>query len=972
MILSPLLGVLLSLIALATPIAADLDVPIGIPTPRAFAFSKVFYGQKVSGTSPASSGYDAAAAQSGTMTPSQLQYSLFWSIDGQGTANETLHGLMELRGLNMKWAWAGLGFGKSMLDAQFIVCHQMSGNKYDNPMKIEMHEHASLFKYAPPRHLAGNQAMIPVQGAYTNNTLSCEFNRKLRPQDGEHKDLDLGFTDVLWAFNPLSGLNPSGTWFTYHEEQHRGAINADLHGGVMWPAPTKSFRKKQMHGFGMMAIWLGLFPFGAFYARYLRSTAGWTLVHMTTQMTGVAGILVFVIIIATDWVQLSRPHAIFGLILLSFIAVQFVLGFASLLGLSNESLNNIRRWVRGTHNRLGFVLLLCSIAQVGLGLDTIYPWVEPRGRAAWAIYIGVVAFWIMLFAATELYFRKTVIRKEVKPVKYSPVNEKSDNVAMRRIGRGGTAVTLVDASATAIPMPNTRLRPDLQMYTWDSLNQAILNGGQFVVGNGRYVYSIAEWMSSHPGGQLILHAVNGTDITNDYFHEAGFDAEEFVPKPKAPAQQSGRNQGTLPRVSTSTSATSDPHVSTAFGGSVLQEMKIAPLMDERDWKLVVKSRRTHVHTRLAIQKLSNLLVGELIPESNNSHAASPDSSLREFDPNEYRRYALVENTPLTPLAPIVKFRFCLLYPYDLRANEPEVIYPGQSIEICARINGKQVTRYYCPSANTGGLSMLEILVKVYPHGVMSQYLFKQKPGQRQVKIRGPFGKPLVSPERPLSLGGTDFIPKRIMFIAGGTGITPFLQLLLMTLLPVAEPLRVQVDYNAQMDDELTLRRNDKVAIKHHYYDGWGIGVNLRTGEEGAFPVTVTAPRCGPRARITLIHAINTAGESIMGSEWIEGALLAYPNVLEVHRFVADGSQPEVPLGITYPTGLTEANLDQIVRNRFGADDEDDDEDENGSSSDSRKCFVCGPPGFDSWTVDALTEVGLDMRQVVILPSDRVL
>ena len=42
-----------------------------------------------------------------------------------------------------------------------------------------------------------------------------------------------------------------------------------------------------------------------------------------------------------------------------------------------------------------------------------------------------------------------------------------------------------------------------------------------VVGNGHYVYDISKWITSHPGGQLILHAVNGTDITNDYFHEAG-------------------------------------------------------------------------------------------------------------------------------------------------------------------------------------------------------------------------------------------------------------------------------------------------------------------------------------------------------------------------------------------------------------------------------------------------------------------
>ncbi|KAJ3024283.1 NADH-cytochrome b5 reductase [Thoreauomyces humboldtii] len=987
------LGALLSAILLlifTTPLVTcayadtaqyDLPVPVGNPDPSSFQFQSTFWQDSSSwvSTDP-------------TLT-SRLDYSLHWSVEQQGTANETIHALIRLSGDNLKYAWAGIGFGRSMLEAQFIVCHQMSGNQYPNPATVELHEHATLYKYAPPQDYNGQHAAFPVQGSFNNNTLSCEFTRRTQPQDGYHVNLDPNaLSPMIWGFNPRSDLNTDGTWFTYHETEHRGALTADLAKGNIYTRDTYSFGKKLAHGFGMMFVWLVLFPFAAYYARYLRSTARWTLVHMITQITGCLLLIAFVIVIFTDWIQLSRPHAVFGLCLLGFILLQFVLGLCSIIGLSNEALASVRKWVRGTHNTLGFTLLLGSVAQVGLGLDTVYPWTENRGRAAWAIYIGVVTFWLLLFIATELYFKLTVVRKDVKVARYTPVarnggkadpNSGMPLMSISRGGRAGTAVTLVDANATAVPMGNQRLRPDLQLYTWDTLNQAILNGGQFVVANGRYVYETAQWLTSHPGGQLILHAVNGTDITNDYFHEAGFDAEEFVPKPAAPAQAAGRPQ--LPRVPTasSTTASSSTHQSSSYGGTILQEMKVAPLMEERDWKLVVKSRRTHVHTRLAIQKLSSLLVGELVPSSNETDPHASIDVVREFDPNEYRRYALVENTALAPNAPIVRFRFCLLYPYDLRANEPDVIYPGQSIEICARINNRIVTRYYCPSGTSGGgLSMLEILVKIYPQGVMGQYLFKQKPGQRQVKIRGPFGKPLVSPERPLSLTASDWLPRRIMFIAGGSGITPFLQLLLLALLPVAEPLRAQLDYNAQMEDELSLQRGDKVAVRHHYYDGWAIGVNLRTEQEGAFPLTVTSPRCGPHTRITLVHAVSTAGELIMGAEWIEGALLAYPQALEVHRFVADGTSPDVPLGITYPHGLDETHLDRIARERFGSHEDAEDRDAEGQPDDeladddpnNGKVFICGPPGFDAWTIDALTEgdAGLDMRQVLILPSDRVL
>ncbi|KAJ3159313.1 hypothetical protein HDU86_001916 [Geranomyces michiganensis] len=987
-----LAALLLQLVAFAPLASAEIDVPIGSPNPDAFQWHYTFFSGAPAPAYPSSG--DATVA-------SGLNYTFHWSYENPGTSNETLHGLIRLEGQNLKWAWAGIGFGRTMLKAQFVVCHQMSTPANAAIGEVEMHEHATLFKYAPPEKWLQSQITQPVQGIFQNNVMSCEFRRPVKPADSSHLDLSGAENNMIWAFNPRSGLNSGGTWFTYHEDKYRGALDTILSRGVMWSIDTKSFAKKQAHGFGMMFVWLGLLPFGAFWARYLRSTAHWNFLHMTTQGLGAVLMLIFVIIIVTDWVNLSRPHAIFGVILLSFIALQVSLGICSLLGLSRERLAAVRKYIRRTHNTMGFILLLASVAQIGLGLDTIYPWDEPRGKAAWAIYIGLVAFWIMLFAATQLYFVKSVAREPIKPARYvhpssaakgAAVAGGNNSVPLQKLGR--SIVTLVDTNETAIALHNTRLRPELQMYTWDSLNQAVMDGGLFVVANGRYVYAIDEWMTSHPGGQLILHAVNGSDITNDYFRESGYDAEEFVPKRAAPAQVAGRNQGTLPRRAASTDSISPSEglapSSTYGNNSILQELKLAPLMDERDWKLVVKSRRTHVHTRLAIQKLSNLLVGELVPDSNSVSNANrysqaggeDDSPLRDFDPNEYRRYALVENTPLTPLAPIVKFRFCLLYPYDLRANEPDVIYPGQSIEICARINNKLVTRYYCPSGHIGGLSMLEILVKIYPHGTMGQYLFKQKPGQRQVKIRGPFGQPLVSPSRPLSISVADFIPKRVVFVAGGTGITPFLQMLLLALLPVAEPLRVHADYAAQMEDELTLRRGDRVAVKSHYYDGWAVGVNLRSQQEGAFPVTVTAPRIGSRARMTLVHCVKTAGETVMGGEWLEGALLAYPGVLEVHRFIADGTEPEVPLGITRRAAITDTDLDEIIRRRFGTDDDDDDEIEqqddaadeveDAAVKNSRHMYVCGPPGFDSWCVDAVTEIGIDMRNVTILPSDRVL
>lgn len=402
-------------------------------------------------------------------------------------------------------------------------------------------------------------------------------------------------------------------------------------------------------------------------------------------------------------------------------------------------------------------------------------------------------------------------------------------------------------------------------------------------------------------------------------------------------------------------------------------------MAEQDWKIVVRSRRTHVHTRLAIQKLSNLIVGELVPDDA---AAVMNGGQRPFDPQEYRRYALVENSPVSPATPhIHKLRFCLLYPYDTRANEPTTFYPGQSIQLQMRINSKIVTRYYSPLVG-GNLSVFEVLIKIYPGGAMTQFLSGQKPGNRQYKIRGPFGTPIVHPGRPLTLASPHrWIPKNILFFAGGSGITPFLQLLSTILMPIHEPLRVIVDYNPQLEDELELVRGDRVVIKHHYYDGWAIGINLRTGMEGAFPLTVTAPRCDLKTKITLVHAIENPAETAIGHELIEGAVLAYPSIIQVHRFISGGGAAPGDIsqvGIVYNSRLTGPNLQHILRSRFGYGQYEDEqhygeEHEDDGEGYNKKVYICGPRGFDSWIVDCLEELGgVDVgRSVVILPSDRV-
>jgi NAD(P)H-flavin reductase len=192
-----------------------------------------------------------------------------------------------------------------------------------------------------------------------------------------------------------------------------------------------------------------------------------------------------------------------------------------------------------------------------------------------------------------------------------------------------------------------------------------------------------------------------------------------------------------------------------------------------------------VHSHLALSKLAQLQIGEMVPFEDNRFSSSETLTMKDyFDPYEYRRYALVSKEPLAANGGY-KLRFGLLYPHDSKRCPP--ILPGQCVEISTSLAGDNFTRFYSP---TGSLYCFDIILKVVKGGRMSTYLATQRIADRQFRIRGPFGCPLVDPFRPLNPAFSDFLPRNVFFIAGGSGITPFLQILSFCLLPSKVKLMV--------------------------------------------------------------------------------------------------------------------------------------------------------------------------------------
>jgi hypothetical protein len=71
---------------------------------------------------------------------------LYWSVDNENTPTEDLSFALSIKTETSGWnyQWLAIGFGTSMLDAQFIVCHGMKDGK------VVMHQHSSTRGYSTP------------------------------------------------------------------------------------------------------------------------------------------------------------------------------------------------------------------------------------------------------------------------------------------------------------------------------------------------------------------------------------------------------------------------------------------------------------------------------------------------------------------------------------------------------------------------------------------------------------------------------------------------------------------------------------------------------------------------------------------------------------------------------------------------------------------------------------------------------
>ncbi|CAE6425362.1 unnamed protein product [Rhizoctonia solani] len=215
-----------------------------------------------------------------------------------------------------------------------------------------------------------------------------------------------------------------------------------------------------------------------------------------------------------------------------------------------------------------------------------------------------------------------------------------------------------------------------------------------------------------------------------------------------------------------------------------------------------------------------------------------------LDPKEWKDFPLIEKIEVSPNTAI--YRFGLPDPNDILG-----LPIGQHISVQAEINGKDIMRSYTPTSSDDDRGHFDLLVKAYEKGNISRYLSLLKIGDK-VRIKGPKGQFNYHPSLSRELG----------MIAGGTGITPMLQIIRAALKNPLDLTKINLIYaNVSKEDILLKAELDDLAARYPsrfsvYYvlnnppEGWDGGIGFVTKDmiEKHMPPTdsnIKILLCGP-------------------------------------------------------------------------------------------------------------------------------
>ncbi|TGZ85373.1 ferredoxin reductase-like protein [Ascodesmis nigricans] len=224
--------------------------------------------------------------------------------------------------------------------------------------------------------------------------------------------------------------------------------------------------------------------------------------------------------------------------------------------------------------------------------------------------------------------------------------------------------------------------------------------------------------------------------------------------------------------------------------------------------------------------------------------------------DQFQEFELQEKTVLSHNVAIYKFKLP-------QQNNILGLPIGQHVSLCAHIDGKDVVRSYTPVSSDNDRGFFSLLIKTYPTGNISRYVANMKIGQT-IKVRGPKGQFVYTPNMCRAFG----------MIAGGTGITPMLQIIRAVCNNPEDKTQIDLIFANVNEEDILLKEDlDELAKEHanfrvHYVlnnppEGWTGGVGFVTPDMVKQWCPAPAPDvkillCGPPPMVSALKKATSA------------------------------------------------------------------------------------------------------------------
>ena len=202
----------------------------------------------------------------------------------------------------------------------------------------------------------------------------------------------------------------------------------------------------------------------------------------------------------------------------------------------------------------------------------------------------------------------------------------------------------------------------------------------------------------------------------------------------------------------------------------------------------------------------------------------------------------------------------VLAPNDAFAGSGHTLRAGQYVNLTVEVDGRQHTRCYSP-ANAEGSSHLELTIGHHDGGLVSTFLYERARRGMVVGLTGIGGDFVLPAQRP----------RRILFVSGGSGITPVMAML-RTLVDEGHAGDIAFVHYARNEGEACYRdelaQMAGVRVLHGYTRSADGDLDGRFGPghlAAAMPSPDAVFVCGPGALIDAVreHCENVYSESFV-------------------------------------------------------------------------------------------------------------